>query len=181
MVAKSKSSSGSQRKMDKSSEDLLGILEVSRPVYGPVVLIPRGQRAAAQISFSCEKELMVSTNFFIAECESRSEAIVLASWLLSIFGQLQLEHSGIDQEGMRKLEKFQIENCLIPQEIKFTNDEMGELDKVLMETDPLLFKAIAPREIDEVWARKLSPEKWMDLIASTVRTLQVMCSQRLEI
>lgn len=180
-AAKSKSSSGSQRKVDKSSEDLLGILEVSRPVYGPVVLIPRGQRAAAQISFSCEKELMVSTNFFIAECESRSEAIVLASWLLTIFGQLQLEHSGIDQEGMRKLEKFQIENCLIPQEIKFTNDEMGELEKVLMETDPLLFKAIAPREIDEVWARKLSPEKWMDLIASTESTLQVMCNQRLEI
>ena len=124
---------------------------------------------------------MVSTNFFIAECESRSEAIVLASWLLTIFGQLQLEHSGIDQEGMRKLEKFQIENCLIPQEIKFTNDEIEELEKVLMETDPLIFKAITPREIDEVWARKLSPEKWMDLIASTESTLQVMCNQRLEI
>jgi hypothetical protein len=124
---------------------------------------------------------MVSTNFFIAECESRSEAIVLASWLLTIFGQLQLEHSGIDQEGMRKLEKFQIENCLIPQEIKFTNDEIEELEMVLMETDPLIFKAIAPREIDEVWARKLSPEKWMELIASTESALQVMCNQRLEI
>jgi|GEM_PF-2152706 len=179
--AKSKSGFGSQRKEDKSSEDLLRILEVSRPVHGPVVLIPRGQRAVAQISFSCEKELMVSTNFFIAECESRSEAIVLASWLLTIFGQLQLEHSGIDQEGMRKLEKFQIENCFIPQEIKFTNDEMGQLEKVLMAADPLSFKAIAPREIDEVWARKLSPEKWNDLIASTESTLQVMCNQRLEI
>ncbi len=180
-AAKAKSSSGSQRKVDKSSEDLLKILEVSRPVHGPVVLIPRGQRAAAQISFSCEKELMVSTNFFIAECKSRSEAIVLASWLLTIFGQLQLEHSGIDQEGMRKLEKFQIENCLIPQEIKFTNDEMEELERVLMESDPLIFKDIAPREIDEVWARKLSPKKWMDLVASTESTLQVMCNQRLEI
>lgn len=180
-AAKSKSGSGSQRKVDKSPEDLLEILEVSRPVHGPVVLIPRGQRAAAQISFSCEKELMVSTNFFIAECESRSEAIVLTSWLLTIFGQLQLEHSGIDQEGMRKLEKFQIENCLIPQEIKFTNEELSELEKVLMETDPLIFKAITPRKIDEVWARKLSPEKWMDLISSTESTLQVMCNQRLEL
>jgi hypothetical protein len=82
---------------------------------------------------------------------------------------------------MRKLEKFQIENCLIPQEIKFTNDEIEELEMVLMETDPLIFKAIAPREIDEVWARKLSPEKWMELIASTESALQVMCNQRLEI
>jgi hypothetical protein len=179
--ANSRSSTGSQRKLEKSSEDLLRILEVSRPVRGPVVLIPRGQRAAAQISFSCEKELMVSTNFFIAECKSRSEAIILASWLLTIFGQLQLEHTGIDQEGMRKLEKFQIENCWIPQEIKFTNGEIAELEKVLMETDPLVFKAIARREIDAVWARKLSPEKWIDLMASTESTLQVMCNQRLKI
>jgi hypothetical protein len=49
---KSKGSSGSQRKAEKSSKDLLEILEVSRPICGPVVLIPRGQRATAQISFS---------------------------------------------------------------------------------------------------------------------------------
>jgi len=180
-TTKPKSNSGSQRKVEKSSQDLLKILAVSRPIHGPVVLIPRGQRASAQISFSSENELMVSTNFFIAECKTRSEAIILTSWLLTIFGQLQLEHSGIDQEGMRKLEKFQIESCLVPQDINFTDHELEELEKVLLETDPLQFKAIAPREIDEFWARKLSPENWKDLIASTEDTLQVMCNQRLEI
>ena len=180
-VLETKSSSGSQRKVDKSSTDLLKILGVSRPIHGPVVLIPRGQRVAAQISFSCENELMVSTNFFIAECKSRSEAIVLASWLLTIFGQLQLEHSGIDQEGMRKLEKSQIENCLIPLEIEFTKQELEELEKTLLDTDPLEFRAIARREIDVFWARKLSPENWMELLVFTETTLQDMCNQRLEI
>ncbi len=178
---KSKSGSGSQRKAEKSVEDLFRILEVSRPINGPVVLIPRGQRAAAQISFSSEKELMVSTNFFIAECKSRVEAIILASWLLTIFGQVQLEHSGIDQEGMRKLEKFQIENCLIPKGINFTKLELEELEKVLLESSPLLFKAIVPREIDRIWARKLAPDNYEDLILSTEKTLKVMCNQRLEI
>jgi hypothetical protein len=180
-ASKSKTNSGSQRKVEKSSEDLSKILEVSRPVHGPIVLIPRGQRVSAQISFSSEKELMVSTNFFIAECGTRAQAIILASWLLTLFGQLQLEHSGIDQEGMRKLEKFQIENCLIPQEINFTNHELVELEKVLLETDPLLFRAITPREIDEIWAKKLSPDNWIDLMASAESTLQVLCNQRLEI
>ena len=180
-ASKPKSNSGSQRKVDKSSEDLSKILEVSRPVHGPVVLIPRGQRVAAQISFSSEKELMVSTNFFVAECRTRAQAIILASWLLTLFGQLQLEHSGIDQEGMRKLEKSQIENCLIPQEVNFTEHELDELEKVLLETDPLLFRAIAPREIDEIWARKLSPDNWIDLMVSAESTLQEMCNQRLEI
>lgn len=172
--------SGSQRKVDKTSTDLIKILEISKPVNGPVVLIPRGQRVAAQISFSCEKELMVSTNFFVVDCNSRSEAIILASWLLSLFGQLQLEHSGIDQEGMRKLEKFQIEKCMIPQAIIFTEHEIEELEKVLLETEPLKFKAIAPRELDVVWAKKLSHESWEGLITSTEIVLQGMCNQRLE-
>ena len=141
-AAKAKSKTGSQRKVDKSSEDLIKIL---------------------------------------AECKSRPQAIVLASWLLTIFGQLQLEYSGIDQEGMRKLEKFQIENCLIPQDIDFTDREISELEKVLSETDPLLFRSITSREIDKIWARKLSPSNWMDLMASIESALQVMCNQRLEI
>ena len=180
-AANSRNNAGAQRKVDKSSDDLLKILEVSRPIKGPVVLIPRGQRAAAQICFSSENRLMVSTNFFIAECQTRSEAIILASWLLTIFGQLQLEHSGIDQEGMRKLEKFQIENCLIPEEVLFSNDEMAELERILLETVPLQFKSISYREIDELWAKKISPQNWMELITSTEETLQVMCNQRLEI
>lgn len=180
-TGKLKRNSGSQRKVDKTSADLFKILEVSRPVHGPVVLIPRGQRAAAQISFSCEKDLMVSTNFFIADCDSRSEAIVLTSWLLSLFAQLQLEHSGIDQEGMRKLEKSQIEECMVPQAINFTKREIEELEQVLLETEPLLFRAIAPRELDVIWARKLSPKSWSSLIKSTEIVLQGMCNQRLEI
>jgi hypothetical protein len=82
---------------------------------------------------------------------------------------------------MRKLEKFQIENCLIPKEINFTEYEIEQLEKVLLETEPLLFKAIVPREIDLVWAKKLSPDNWRELIESTENTLQIMCNQRLEI
>ncbi len=176
-----KKNSVAQRKVDKSSKDLLKILEVSRPVHGPVVLIPRGQRATAQISFSSEPNLMVSTNFFIAMCKSRSQGIFLASWLLSIFGQLQLEHFGIDQEGMRKLEKMQIENCCFPTGINFTNYESEELEKTFLQTEPLQFKEIVPRELDQLWAKKLSPTKWKELLLVTNKTLQSMCNQRLNV
>jgi hypothetical protein len=174
-----KTTSGAQRKKSKSPEDLLEILKSSKPIRGPLVLIPRGQRALAQISFSSEPELLVSTNFFVAECKTRSEAIILSSWLLSVFGQLQFEHSGINQEGMRKLEKLQIEKCLIPSDHYFSEVELCELERVLNDSEPLSFRNIIAREIDIIWAKKLSQEGWQKLIDSVTKTLQQMCVERL--
>ena len=172
--------SGPQRKKNKSTDDLFDILKSSNPAHGPLVLIPRGQRASAQISFSSEPEILVSTNFFIAECKSRSEAIVLSSWLLSIFGQIQFEHSGIDQEGMRKLERLQIGNCLIPYNFNFTEEELHELELMVLSTEPLVFKDVRTREIDLFWATKLSPGNGARILESIITTFQMMCNERLK-
>lgn len=170
---------GSQRKKGKSKSDIIKLLETSLPTQGPCVLIPRAQRAAAQICFTNESEIMVSTNFFIARCESRIETLILTSWLLTIFGQIQFEHSGIDQEGMRKLEKPQISNCLIPRNLKFSSEELIELEKEVLKTESLKFSSIRIRRIDEIWAKKLSPIDWEVLTLNTKNLLQEMCHNRL--
>jgi hypothetical protein len=180
MINSQQTGSGVQRKKRKSVDDLVEILATSKPVSGPLVLIPRGQRASAQISFSNDPELLVSTNFFIAECKSKSDAIVLSSWMLSVFGQLQLEHSGINQEGMRKLEKQQIDNCFVPSSKIFSLDEIANLECILLASEPLKFKKIGFRELDLFWAKKLSPVNWKSLLDSVLDTLQQMCNERLD-
>jgi N-6 DNA Methylase len=182
-MLKSKASTvvGPQRKVAKSEEDLREILSASRPVQGNVVLIPRGQRAAGQITISSVDKLLVSTNFFIAFCDSRREAICLGSWLFSLFGQLQLEHSGIDQEGMRKLEKTQIEQCVYPLEVSFSSDEFRDLEEAFLNSKSVNFRAVSVRKIDEIWAQKLSPSSWEPLLGKVASTLQDLCNERLEL
>ena len=179
--ANSGKADGSQRKEHKSEKDLVDILEVSNPISGDVVLIPRAQRAAAQISISSTDQIMVSTNFFVAFCESRKEAIFLGSWLLSLFGQIQLEYSGIDQEGMRKLEKNQIGECLIPFGIQFSEEESRRLEEAFLKAKSVTFRAISTRELDEIWAKKLSPNNWENLLSKVSVSLRQLCNERLEI
>ena len=174
-----KSTRGSQRKKLKSREDLKSLILSSKPISGPVVLIPRAQRSTAQIMFSCEEKLLISTNFFYATCSSKDEALILGSWLFSIFGQLQLEQMGIHQEGMRKNEKAQIGPCLIPVNIDFSLEEIKQLEAVFLSSEPLKFASIKSREIDEIWAKKLATANWFDLTEKTIQCLESLCNERL--
>jgi N-6 DNA Methylase len=176
----SKPSSGVQRKKSKSAADLIGVIEISRPLKGPLVLIPRAQRVSAQISYSSEPKLLVSTNFFTFGCQSEEEALIVSSWLLSIFGQVQLEFLGIDQEGMRKVEKNQIGKCLIPKGVHFDAKELKALHIEMEIAKPLIFRKINLRDLDTMWAKKIAPNSWTEVLAKTHGVLQNLCDQRLQ-
>lgn len=171
---------GKQRKEPKSVKDLQKILEISRPTSGHFVLVPRAQRAAGQIGINGCKEVLVSTNFFILPCNTRRDSIVLGSWLLSLFGQLQLEYLGIDQEGMRKLEKKQIEECLIPSSINLDEAEYLTLENLFLSSEPLNFRQIKIREIDVFWAKKIYPHSEQLNLNQLEETMQIFCDHRLD-
>jgi hypothetical protein len=172
--------SGVQRKKSKSAQELFGIIEISRPLKGPLVLIPRAQRVTAQISYSVESKLLVSTNFFTFECEHDQDALIMSSWLLTIFGQVQLEFLGIDQEGMRKVEKNQIGKCLVPKGVTFDSQEIDALRSEMDKAKPLIFRKIDKRDIDEIWAKKIAPNNWAEVLDRTHAVLQGLCDQRLQ-
>jgi predicted RNA methylase len=174
-------STAAQKKKTKTAEEIIGIIEISRPLKGPLVLIPRAQRVTAQISYSLEPNLLVSTNFFTFSCETESEVLMMSSWLLSIFGQIQFEFLGIDQEGMRKVEKNQIGKCLIPSDVTFDEQEIQALKDETNKAKPLNFRKIDIRPVDILWAKKIAPESWEELLQVTQSVFQDLCHQRLQI
>ena len=119
------------------------------------VLIPRNIRSFGSIALLNEPH-NISTNFIVVSCKNKKEAITLASWLFSIFGQLQMEYLCNDQEGTRKLEKIEINQILIPITYKnISNKDFMSFEKLFEEELPLEFRNIKIRKIDEEWAKLL--------------------------
>ena len=111
---------------------------------------------------------VVSTNFLVAQFVDDIRARVTASWLLSVFGQLQMELNGIDQEGMRKLESRQIGNILIPDFSIFSNEDKQALISAYIDDDPLDFTNIIIRDLDELWETYLNKYFGLEIKVSDV-------------
>ena len=171
---------GSQTKKLKTATDLKNILAASQITSGPAVLVPRAQRSTASIVLTQLPKLAVSTNFFIISCTNRASSVILASWLFSVFGQLQLESLGIDQEGMRKVEGQQIGQCLYPKGISLSEIEVLNLERMFLSSEPMEMVSVVAREIDRFWAEKLAPSGAVVLLERTVSLLQSVINDRLE-
>ena len=103
----------------------------------PDVLIPRGSRNAHSVYLhSGDEEIVLSTNFaylknFSLETEINSQDNQIkfcAAFLLSSFGQLQLEMVANNQEGMRKLEVYQIKKVKIPDTSTINSDILNRVN-----------------------------------------------------
>lgn len=98
------------------------------------ILIPRAEREKHAIYvLNGGKTVVVSTNFFYCselvnmQIEKEKALKVIGGYMLSSFGQIQFELVGNNQEGMRKLEGFMIDqlNALDPRDL--TSDEIESL------------------------------------------------------
>lgn len=89
----------------------------------PKIIIPRSDRTKHSVYFNPNNHnLTLSTNFF--HCTGIKNKNILATdedqykftaaFLMSTFGQIQFELNANNQEGLRKLEGFQIKRFLIP-------------------------------------------------------------------
>ena len=144
-----------QKKRNLDQDDVLSILKRSKATSGYLVLVPRAQRSSAQISISILPRVYVSTNFFIIQCENYVECVTLASWLLSVFGQIQLELSSINQEGMRKIEKKQLADCLVPTSGVSDSSDFKDLEESFFSSPAIKFQNIETRPVDVFWANKI--------------------------
>lgn len=106
---------GRQQKNSKSEQEWINILnrESSLGFEGNSVLIPRAIRTTGKAYLSKEK-VYVSTNLVVCTLPTYREALILASWMTTIFYQLICEVSSKDQEGMRKMEVNDILTTLVP-------------------------------------------------------------------
>jgi|GEM_PF-859140 len=109
----------------------------------PKILIPRADRTKHCVYYNPHNHnLTLSTNFFYcndlqnqnANATDEQQYKFITAFLLSTFGQIQFELNANNQEGLRKLEGFQIKRFKIPDLVQFTQ---AEIVSVVTEFDAL--------------------------------------------
>lgn len=100
--------------------------------FVPKILIPRADRTKHVVYYNPNNDsLTLSTNFFYCN-DLRNHSLTVsdelqykfvAAFLLSTFGQIQFELNANNQEGLRKLEGFQIKRFMIPDLAAITQQE----------------------------------------------------------
>ena len=115
------------------------------------ILLPRATRVYGSVGI-CLTPYNISTNFIVLSCSNKKEAVSLASWLYSIFGQLQMEFLSNDQEGMRKLEKREVVQILAPKIIEnLSSPDYERIKSAFKASEPMNFKHVQLRKIDKAW------------------------------
>ncbi len=101
--------------------------------YSPKIIIPRADRTKHCVYFNpLNSNFILSTNFFYCDDLKNKNPNVpdeeqykfITAFLLSAFGQIQFELNANNQEGLRKLEGFQIKKFRIPDLTQFTQAEI---------------------------------------------------------
>lgn len=101
--------------------------------YSPKIIIPRADRIKHCVYFNpLNSNFTLSTNFFYCDdlknrnpnATDEEQYKFITAFLLSAFGQIQFELNANNQEGLRKLDGFQIKKFRIPDLTQFTQAEI---------------------------------------------------------
>ena len=141
------------------------------------VLIPRRIRVVGKVYFS-KNPVFVSTNFVVCSLPSYEDAILMVSWMSTIFYQLVCEVSSKDQEGMRKMEVADILKTYIPDKNLITQNT---IDKIKNEIDNIVFielKNPVIREVEKIWAEELFGTYSKDILEEANRLLSYLTNNR---
>jgi predicted RNA methylase len=168
-----------QARHAKSPEQWRSILEAENKRAFPenTVLIPRAIRADGR-AFLSKSKVFVSTNFVACSLPSYERALILASWMTTIFYQLICEVSSKDQEGMRKMEVADIMTTLVP---NFDMLSTKLLERIRKEKDNITFLKLKDpqiREIDRIWAIELFDSAPLEKLDIAVRLLRFLANRR---
>lgn len=141
------------------------------------VLIPRAIRTTGRIYLS-KNPVFVSTNFVVCTLPSLDKAIMLSTWMSTIFYQLICEVSSKDQEGMRKMEVSDIEKAYIPTFDDVTQETITALTEEYSLIKFLNLATPEIREVDRIWANELFGEDAEEMLDSARRMLEYLANRR---
>jgi methylase of polypeptide subunit release factors len=107
------------------------------------IILPRAERAKHSVHFNpFDSPIVLSTNFFYLgdaqnfhpDIEEVKQMKFFVAYLLSSFGQIQYELNANNQEGLRKLEGFQVQRFQVPDISQITENQ---IDSVVFEFEKL--------------------------------------------
>lgn len=170
---------GQQSRSAKTHIQLKQILKQESENVFPAnsVLIPRGLRKEGRVYLS-ESSVFVSTNFVVCTAPSDDYALLLASWISTIFYQLNCEIASKDQEGMRKMEVKDIGETFTP---KFSAVPYSVISQLRQEKVNLTFlnlKNPEIRQVDRIWASYLFGNDAENKLTEALRLLSFLVSKR---
>lgn len=167
-----------QRKKKTKAEWQNILVRESRAAFPKFsVLIPRAIRTTGRVYYSA-KPIFVSTNLFVCAPKDKKTAILLASWMTTIFYQLICEISSKDNEGMRKMEGADIGKTFVPD---FSKIEDGFYAKVLEQVKNITFldlRNVEIRQIDKIWAEVLFDKNAKSVLEEAARLLCFVVARR---
>jgi type I restriction-modification system DNA methylase subunit len=171
--------SGKQKRQKKDKQAWIKILQrESRGGFGRnSVLIPRAIRKTGRIYLS-DEPVFVSTNFVVCTLPTYEKALLLSTWMSTVFYQLICEVSSKDQEGMRKMEVNDISTTLIPD---LDNVAYETIDKLQAEKDSMTFLNLNNAEIrnvDRIWAEELFASEAEEILQQAIRLLGFLANRR---
>ena len=171
---------GRQRRDTKSTNDYIQILRAEQNHFVPAnsVLLPRASRRTGS-AYLCTERTFISTNFMAVPTSTPIEAKIIASWMCSIFYQIELETVSKNNNGMRKVEKVNIDKTHIPDINALTAEET---ESIIETPIPSFLDLREPsiREIDKVWAKILTKKDNNDDLLNEAVLILVLLSKNRE-
>lgn len=170
---------GRQQRTQKSYEELMAILnsESRNAVSANSVLIPRAIRKSGKVYLTNEASF-VSTNFVVCSMQNYNSALVLSSWMTTIFYQLLCEVSSKDQEGMRKMEVNDIKKTFVPKMNRIESKMIEEIYSEKSKIEFLDLKNPQVRNIDIIWAKYLFGKEYESKLDEALRLLEFLANRR---
>ena len=167
-----------QRKQKSKSEWKKIVEKESRQCFPKnSVLIPRAIRSTGRIYFS-EEPVFVSTNFIVCSLSDNRTALLLASWMATIFYQLICEVSSKDNEGMRKMEGTDIEKTFVPDFTKLSDDFYKSVKAEQKNIQFLDLRNVKARKIDSLWAEALFRKNAESVLDESTQLLKYLIYRR---
>ncbi len=171
---------GAQKKELPNKDNIIKSLRKNgRIKYSNLILLPRASRVKGQVGIVENDPILISTNVLLIESKNINHAKLMGSWLLSVFGQLQLELYGISQEGMRKLEVNTLNKIKFPNFELIENRKAKELITLFYSEDSIDFRNIQQRQLDRAWSEVLSPDEPIALTNEVFDIFQELVDNRI--
>jgi hypothetical protein len=170
---------GTQARNVKTPEVIQRDLKSNQKDFGlGWVLIQRASRTKGEVCLLEQTGILLSTNVTMVRFPTSRERKLFASWLLSVFGQIQLELVGTDQEGMRKLEMNAIREVRIPDFSVIPIDIENALLANLLTEPAHTFEAIQQRPSDELWSKVVSPTSYTSCLSQAFERFKELVDER---
>lgn len=140
------------------------------------VLFHRAIRTSGKAYLSTKK-VFVSTNFVVYTMSTYEEALLLSTWMTTLFYQLICEVTSKDQEGMRKMEVADINTTFIPQLDMISLNTRNRINEIKDEIVFLNLKNPEIRDVDKIWAEELFGDE-ANVILDTAKSLLSFLTQK---